>query len=146
MAAVHWALFINKLLLACTKPDRSCPSSIRHLIYSYWRACKITFHPAGMIVDFPDIADTISSKIEVLERSVIDSLTENGRVEQRRTIILTSFDAGLYELSPFTFRYRNPKDTATYSAQTNALALAVTTVPVDTTLSFKDIKSPIEVA
>lgn len=88
-------------------------------------------HTSGIQVQFPFIADSIVSKVEVVDRTAIDStVQENGRALQRQTFTITSFDDGAYEIPPLTFTYRKPKDEAEYSIQTQALALTVSGVPL----------------
>ncbi|MCU0424701.1 MAG: BatD family protein [Candidatus Kapabacteria bacterium] len=115
-------------------------------------------HSPGIQVQFPFIADSLVSKVEVVDRTAIDStVQENGRALQRQTFTLTSFDEGAYDLPALTFTYRKPNDQAEYSIQTQPLMLAVSGVPLpqapplqDSTQAeeqdnIRDIKPPLAV-
>jgi hypothetical protein len=101
-------------------------------------------HPSGVQVKFPSPADTLSSNIEIVQRSGIDSSVENGRSVQSQSYTITSFAEGLHDIPSLTVNYRKPNDTTLYSIQTQALALSVQTVKVDTTSQeIRDIKPPL---
>ena len=115
-------------------------------------------HTPGVVVQFPFLADSLVSKVEVIDRTAIDSTMQaDGRVVERQSFTLTSFDEGLYDLPALTFTYRKPNDPAEYSIQTQPLALAVSGVPLqqapqtqDTTSTaeaenIRDIKPPLAV-
>ncbi len=99
-------------------------------------------HPAKQKVLFPALPDTIS-KIEVLERSKIDTIpsADNSIITERQIITITSFDSGHYVLPPFKFVV--DKDTNKI-AETEALLLSVYAPKVDTTQAIKEIKGPLD--
>lgn len=98
--------------------------------------------PASLGVTFPSFMDTITREIEVLEYSSIDSsILEDGQIQLRQTLTVTSFDTGYHVLPPFKFvvhRPGYPDDTM----QTKKLGLEVLLVPVDTSQAIKPIKGP----
>ncbi|MFY7999459.1 MAG: BatD family protein [Candidatus Kapaibacteriota bacterium] len=88
-------------------------------------------HAPGVQVQFPFLADSLVSKVEVIDRTAIDStMQENKSVLERQTFTLTSFDEGAYNLPALTFTYRKPNDPTEYSIQTEPLTLAVSGVPL----------------
>ncbi len=91
-------------------------------------------------VRFPDLKDTIIGKIEIVEKSKIDTLLSEDKnsytLSQHYTI--TSFDSGYYPIPPIKFFVNND------SVFTEAFLLQVNNVPVDTTQAIKDIKSPLD--
>jgi hypothetical protein len=88
-------------------------------------------HTPGVVVQFPFLADSLVSKVEIVNRTPIDSaMQENGRVLERQAFTITSFDDGLYELPALTFTYRKPNDRTEYTIQTQPITLAVTAVPL----------------
>lgn len=87
-----------------------------------------------------DIPTQIAEGVEVVQRSPIDSMLENNRTTLKQTLSITSFDTGFYALPPLRFPYYNEGDTTTHFTQTPSVWLEVTTVAVDTTQAFYDIK------
>jgi hypothetical protein len=98
--------------------------------------------PSGMDVVFPDIMDTLTSEIEVLQQFETDTTwSGNDQIELKKRYLLTCFDSGLYEIPPLPFRlsFDNWIDTVF----SNSMYLLVYTVPLDSTI--RDIKQPIDV-
>lgn len=111
------------------------------------RLSVTTDNSKGLVkIQFPAIADTIVSKLLVVNKSKIDTVIPDSSVPtrqvQRQELVLTSFDSGYYAIPPFHFVIND--DTA-HPMLTEALLLQVRTIPVDTTKGFRDIKGPIQV-
>ena len=91
---------------------------------------------------FPTIYDTINEFVEIVNKSLIDTVIpdkENPTVfTQSQQITITSFDSGYYAIPPFKFIVN--KDTF----ETEPLLLEVQTVAVDTAQAIFDIKAPLE--
>lgn len=100
--------------------------------------------PAKARVQWPVIADTITSHIDVVKHNSIDTLFEAGQMILKQRLLVTSFDSGYFEVPPIQFIYRMPDDTTLYRATTGSLYLQVYVPEVDTTKPFKVIKGPIE--
>ena len=102
--------------------------------------------PADYKVEWPKFNDTIITEIEILEKYKIDTAysDDNSQMHLRQILKITSFDSGYYAIPPFHFNYKQPDDQLDHFAETDALLLAVSTVPVDTQMEIKDIKKPIE--
>lgn len=93
-------------------------------------------------IAWPQIKDTITSTIEVVSKSKIDTHTvASGHKIYSQEITVTSFDSGYHAMPPFVF---SVKGDSTDAAETEPLLLEVITVPVDTTKAIKDIKGPID--
>lgn len=93
-------------------------------------------------VQWPEFSDTIMYGVEIMKLdSIRTTLVDRASVmyEQKRSMTITCFDEGVYELPPQQFIVNS--DTV-YS---NAILLFVKTVPVDTTRPIKDIKPIFEV-
>lgn len=99
-------------------------------------------HPKNIEVEFPELPDTILRKIEVLDRSPIDTfeLEDEAFRKQIRSWLITSFDSGTYRIPPYWFKL-NLNGRAD-SVSTNGVTLRVHTIPVDTTRGPTDIKMP----
>jgi len=103
-------------------------------------------YPAKTIISWPDIKDTLTKHIEVVQKSKIDTLNKDVKnfiLNQSYTI--TSFDSGSFYIPQISFKYKNPGDTGYFEALTDSLLLNVNTIAVDTTKAIKDIKGPLSV-
>jgi hypothetical protein len=99
--------------------------------------------PSPSIV-WPAIKDTLNSHIEVVEDSGVDTILPNKESDpylfkQTRTLTLTSWDSGYWALPPLFFVINGD------SIATDAMAITVNSVAVDTTAAIKDIKEIYEV-
>ena len=98
--------------------------------------------PRASIVTLPLLADTISSKIQIVEIGKPDTLVDKNDPSQHtisRAYTITSFEAGLHMIPAFSFKTKDAELT------TEALPLEVTAVQVDTTKAIYDIKQPLAV-
>jgi hypothetical protein len=103
--------------------------------------------PKQAVIVWPNVGDTLTSKIEVVRKSGIDSLAatdQSGLKTFTQQITITSFDSGYYAIPPFTILYKNPGDAEYKAAETEPLLLEVRTVQVDLSKEIKDIKSPLK--
>lgn len=95
-------------------------------------------------IQWPNIGDTITQKVEVISVSPIDSTLPDkvnpSRLLQHQQITVSVFDSGMYVIPSFKFILNN--DT-TKPLLTEPLFLEVHTVPTDTSMAkTKDIKPP----
>jgi len=98
--------------------------------------------PVNGKVDFPALADTISSKIQIVEAGKTDTIADKNNpklVTISRPYTITSFDAGLQTIPAFLLQVN------AQSFKTDPLPLQVTAVAVDTTKAIYDIKQPLAV-
>lgn len=97
--------------------------------------------PAGTAVRFPQLADTLSAKVPVVEAGTTDTVqTEPGQQSVTQTYLITSFDAGMQVIPEFELMVGDS------AYRTEALPLQVEAVAVDTTKAIYDIKQPLEVS
>ena len=91
---------------------------------------------------WPAIPDTLTSHIEVLNRTKVDTnaTTHQDFIDFSQALTITSFDSGVQYIPPFVFAYTDAGDITKHQLLTDAVYLKVTTVAVDTTRSIKDIK------
>jgi hypothetical protein len=94
-------------------------------------------------VVFPKLADTITSKIQLVSTGKLDTVVDQ-KYKDHITVTLgltvTAFDAGSYVVPAFNIA------TKAGVIKTNELVLEVKTVAVDTTKSIYDIKQPLAVS
>ena len=99
--------------------------------------------PEETQVSWPLITDTITRNIEVLDRTTVDTLEEDGQLNLKQSFIITSFDSGYFEVPTLEFQFRLNGDTTIYTTSTNTLFLQVFVPEVDTSQAFKPIVEPI---
>lgn len=98
--------------------------------------------PKDLNVIFPIIPDTFNTKIEVVNRTKIDTLKVDDKQREKLTqsLFITSFDSGRYQIPPFYFKLKD--GTRLDSAATRALMFQVHGMKIDTTKGPVDIKMP----
>lgn len=98
--------------------------------------------PKGADFQWPALADTLPQRMEVVRDAGTDTVLggADGSISLRRKIVITSFDSGTWAIEPIRMVVNGD------SVETNALALQVATVQVDTTQAIRDIKGIYEVA
>jgi LPXTG-motif cell wall-anchored protein len=101
--------------------------------------------PPAYTVQWPRLSDTITSQIEIIRKTGLDSVLSNDRSSRYffQKLTITSFDSGFLVIPPIAIGYRIPGDTALYHAETDAELLEVNTIPVNLEADFRDIKDPI---
>lgn len=95
-------------------------------------------------IQWPNIADTITDKIEVISVSVIDTTSPDNSnpdiIQQHQQITISAYDSGYFAIPGFKFFINNDSTNAFYS---QSLFLEVHTVPTDSSITkTKDIKPP----
>ncbi len=97
--------------------------------------------PAGLNIQFPELTDTITKNIEIVEKGGIDSVKlENDRLVLTQLFRITSFDSGLHYIPPIEFEVI--QEDVKNIAQSNALSLMVVNPfkEVDPEKGLTDIK------
>lgn len=98
--------------------------------------------PAGNKVMFPTVMDTVTKKIEVVEKSAVDTTFTADSLKVTQQLTVTSFDTGYLAIPPFKFGYGDNKIEDTLESE--PLLLRVNPIKVDTTQPIKNIKGPME--
>lgn len=99
--------------------------------------------PATEDIAFPQLADTLGGKIQVVHTSNPDTTLDKDDTAIKiitRDYTVTSFDTGYHAIPAFIFRTKNDR------LKTNDLRLQVIPVAVDTSKSIYDIKQPLAVS
>ncbi len=95
--------------------------------------------PKDADVAFPLILDTLVDKVEVLDRSAIDTnLIGNDREQLIQEFTVTCFDSGFYYIPPFQFEIQPASGGGTL--ETNPLMLKMYTYQIDSIAGVFDIK------
>ena len=82
---------------------------------------------------------------EIVIRGKIDSVEKNGILTCRQTLTLTSFDSGINVLPAQAIIFDPLQDDTSYRFFTDSIPINVSFSPMDSTETFHDIKSIIEV-
>lgn len=98
--------------------------------------------PKDLQIQFPQVPDTFSSKIEVVRRLKIDTLKLDDKTREKlvQQLLITSFDSGMHRIPSFYFRLKN--GTTLDSIATRELAFQMHGMKIDTTKGPTDIKVP----
>jgi len=98
--------------------------------------------PEGVIINFPEIGDSLSSTIEVIKRSPLDTfhLDKSEQIKIIQNLTITSFDTGRQVIPPFYFSRKNKGNTDTIESL--PVDFFVKSMKIDTTKGPVDIKLP----
>ncbi|RKX18194.1 MAG: hypothetical protein DRP35_09655 [Candidatus Zixiibacteriota bacterium] len=99
--------------------------------------------PTGFQITFPELHDTITEKIEIIETDTLDTLsTSSNEITLMKKYVVSCYDSGQFAIPPLPFVYQ--QDTTTDTLYSQPLTLTCQTVPVDTAKKeIKDIKQPL---
>lgn len=109
-----------------------------------WIALQLTIDaPAKSVLRLPDSDDDVENGDYVsAEEAEIES--RGDRRLYRQQIVATVFDTGSIALR-IRVRYTQPGDTTVFEAFSNAISFEITTVELDTSQTFKDIKDVLDI-
>jgi hypothetical protein len=101
--------------------------------------------PAGVFkVHWFTVPDSVAH-FEVVERSKIDSSSDNNNTILEQTITLTSFDSGKWNTPAFVINVEPVNNSKAINLFTDSIAVNVGYAPADTTNQLRDIKTIMEV-
>jgi hypothetical protein len=101
--------------------------------------------PAGVFkVHWFTVPDSVAH-FEVVERSKIDSSSDNNNTILEQTITLTSFDSGKWNTPAFVINVEPVNNSKAINLFTDSIAINVGYAPADTTNQLRDIKTIMEV-
>lgn len=96
--------------------------------------------PTKLNAKWPILSDTLSSKIEIIKLSKIDTLNNNNSITLHQKITITSFDSGLHVIPPIKIEATSKTDTNKWIYFSDSLYISVNAPAIDTTKAIKDIK------
>ena len=82
---------------------------------------------------------------EVVTRGRIDTLGSNGMVTLKQMLTLTSFDSGVYAIPQLPVKLEPLANDSVFHLFTDSIPIAISFSPLDSTETFHDIKTIIEV-
>ncbi len=107
---------------------------------------KLTIRsPKTHVIEWPKFDGDTLGKIEIIERSKIDTSALGDKSVFTQTFVVSAFDSGNYVISPQAIFFLNQQK-ATDSVFTNDYVIDVKTLDVDTAKPIKPIKAPLRVS
>ena len=105
---------------------------------------EVSFPANAYNIGWFNVPDSVSH-FEVVNRGKIDSIESNGILTCRQTLTLTSFDSGINTIPALAINFDPLADDSTIHLFTDSIPINVSFSPLDSTQTFHDIKSIIEV-
>lgn len=101
--------------------------------------------PKGLDIPWPSWLDSLA-KVEILKVSEVDTpqTNDDAVLLRSQTVVVTSFDSGSLQFPPVQFSYVKT-DGKKVLFETDPLSVQVSTVEVDTSQAFRDIKGNVTV-
>lgn len=99
--------------------------------------------PQNTTVAWPLLIDTLTSNIEIINKSAVDTVFSNSNMLLKQQFVITSFDSGYFEIPPTVFKYKYNNDSTVLSTSSGILFLQVYVPEVDTSQAFRPIAEPI---
>lgn len=110
------------------------------LIGDYLKVHLEVVTPKGTSIIFPQINSKVIEEAQYpfdwIESSKIDTTLTSSEQILKQTVTITAFDSGYYVFPSLPILALD----STLLVETNPLSFSVTTIPVDTTAAYKDIK------
>lgn len=106
-----------------------------------WLQLNFTVPKESKVI-WPFLKDSLTSHVEIVRKSAIDTVTKGEYINYSQRLTITSFDSGVFTIPPIGIAYQLGNDTATQRAFSEAITFQVQTVKVDTTKAIRDIKGP----
>lgn len=142
----NWKLIILLLALSWNgfAQKVSVSSDTNAILIGEQVKLDLKYHlPANKLGLFPVFKDTITSFLEIVSKSTIDTtIAESGDQLLQQQLVITSFDTGYHIIPPLPFGLMEKGDTTFQILQSEPLLLNVFTVEVDTTKDIKPIVRP----
>ena len=105
---------------------------------------EATFPSNSYKINWINVPDSFNH-FEVVMRGKIDSIEKKGILTFRQTLILTSFDSGLNTIPSLSVNFEPFVNNTAVNLITDSIPINVSYSPLDSTKTFHDIKSIIEV-
>lgn len=121
---------------------RATIDSVNYLIGDQLKVHLELEQPKGIKINFPEIGDSLSSTIEVIKRSPLDTfhLDKSEQIKIIQNLTITSFDTGKQVIPPFYFSLKNKGMMDTIESL--PVDFFVKSMKIDTTKGPVDIKLP----
>jgi len=137
-----FGIFLSAPVHAQIIQARATIDSVHVLIGDQLKVHLELDQPEGIKINFPEIGDSLSSTIEVIKRSPLDTfhLDKSEQIKIIQNLTITSFDTGKQVIPPFYFSRENKGMTDTIESL--PVDFFVRSMKIDTTKGPVDIKLP----
>lgn len=136
-------LLWSSLVFSQEKPEFKASLSLGEIKIGEQTILTLSFKGSSNdTVKWINLTDTLSASVEIVQKQAIDTIYDSLDLTKKKiqqNLVLTSFDSGVHVIKPQVI-YVNG-----IPYETQAMLLEVTTLPVDTTKGYFDIKSPYDV-
>jgi len=105
---------------------------------------EATFPVNAYRIGWFNVPDSFSH-FEIVTRGKIDTIEKNGLLIYRQTLTLTSFDSGVYTIPALPVNLEPVVSDSAISLFTDSIPINISYSPLDSTKTFHDIKTIIEV-
>ena len=105
---------------------------------------EANFPVNSYMISWPSLPDSFNH-FEIVSRGRVDSVEKNGMLTCTQTLTLTSFDSGKTTIPSFPVGFSPLQTDTTLNIFTDSIPVNVTYSPLDSTKTFHDIKSIIDV-
>lgn len=105
---------------------------------------EATFPAAGYTAHWFNVPDSFAH-FEVIDRGKRDSVTTDGNLTCRQTLVLTSFDSGVNVIPSFPVTFDPAAGDGSTTLQTDSISMTVAFSPLDSVKTFHDIKTVLDV-
>ena len=142
MLILSFGFFLSAQVSAQRIQARATIDSVNYLIGDQLKVHLELDQPEGIKINFPEIGDSLSSTIEVIERSPLDTfhLDKSEQIKIIQNLTITSFDTGKQVIPPFYFSLKNKGMMDTIESL--PVDFFVKSMKIDTTKGPVDIKLP----
>lgn len=142
MLMLSFGFFLSARVSAQRIQARATIDSVNYLIGDQLKVHLELDQPEGIKINFPEIGDSLSSTIEVIERSPLDTfhLDKSEQIKIIQNLTITSFDTGKQVIPPFYFSLKNNGMMDTIESL--PVDFFVKSMKIDTTKGPVDIKLP----
>lgn len=98
--------------------------------------------PDGFQVIWPQLHDTITKNIEIIESKDVDTSYLENVLTLKKQYKLTSFDSGYFQIPSYALKFKHENDSIVFESNTLNHYIQVFAPVVDTSQAFKAIKGP----
>lgn len=99
-------------------------------------------HSRPLDVAWSQFRDTLG-QFDIIHQDSVQREESGDAVREIKKFTLSRYDSGSFVIPPILIAYKSPADTAPRYAQSDPLVVRVSTVAIDTSGGFKDIKPPL---
>lgn len=143
-------ILLGAFILLCCNTSAQVTATLKadsnHIEIGDHLQLKLTIQsPKTHILQWPKFDGDTIGKMEIIERSKIDTSALSNKLVFTQTLVVSAFDSGSYVISPQAIFFLNQQK-ATDSVFTNDYVIDVKTLDVDTAKPIKPIKAPLKVS